>query len=113
MNDRMRKGCCRLLTLLLTLVLVIPAYGQETLDALAAAQGNLQAGAYGKALELLTVPLQIQNGDTGGPLLREEPGRGGADPYAGASDQGHGLFRVLWHAHSITSPELGPRVCPT
>ena len=39
MNDRMRKGCCRLLTLLLTLVLVIPAYGQETLDALAAAQG--------------------------------------------------------------------------
>ena len=29
----------RLLTLLLTLVLVIPAYGQETLDALAAAQG--------------------------------------------------------------------------
>ena len=25
MNDRMRKGCCRLLTLLLTLVLVIPA----------------------------------------------------------------------------------------
>lgn len=38
MNDRMRKGCCRLLTLLLTLVLVIPAYGQETLDALAAAQ---------------------------------------------------------------------------
>ena len=35
MNDRMRKGCCRLLTLLLTLVLVIPAYGQETLDALA------------------------------------------------------------------------------
>ena len=36
MNDRMRKGCCRLLTLLLTLVLVIPAYGQETLDALAA-----------------------------------------------------------------------------
>ena len=23
MNDRMRKGCCRLLTLLLTLVLVI------------------------------------------------------------------------------------------
>ena len=37
MNDRMRKGCCRLLTLLLTLVLVIPAYGQETLDALAAA----------------------------------------------------------------------------
>ena len=39
MNDRMRKGCCRLLALLLTLVLVIPAYGQETLDALAAAQG--------------------------------------------------------------------------
>ena len=39
MNDRMRKGCCRLLTLLLTLVIVIPAYGQETLDALAAAQG--------------------------------------------------------------------------
>lgn len=39
MNDRMRKGCCRLLTLLLTLALVIPAYGQETLDALAAAQG--------------------------------------------------------------------------
>ena len=39
MNDRMRKGCCCLLTLLLTLVLVIPAYGQETLDALAAAQG--------------------------------------------------------------------------
>ena len=39
MNDRMRKGCCRLLTLLLTLVLVVPAYGQETLDALAAAQG--------------------------------------------------------------------------
>lgn len=39
MNDRMRKGCCRLLTMLLTLVLVIPAYGQETLDALAAAQG--------------------------------------------------------------------------
>ena len=39
MNDKMRKGCCRLLTLLLTLVLVIPAYGQETLDALAAAQG--------------------------------------------------------------------------
>ena len=38
MNDRMRKGC-RLLALLLTLVLVIPAYGQETLDALAAAQG--------------------------------------------------------------------------
>ena len=35
MNDRMRKGCCRLLALLLTLVLVIPAYGQETLDALA------------------------------------------------------------------------------
>ena len=39
MNDRMRRGCCRLLALLLTLVLVIPAYGQETLDALAAAQG--------------------------------------------------------------------------
>ena len=40
MNDRMRRGsACRLLTLLLTLVLVIPAYGQETLDALAAAQG--------------------------------------------------------------------------
>ena len=39
MNDRMRKGCCRLLALLLTLALVIPAYGQETLDALAAAQG--------------------------------------------------------------------------
>lgn len=39
MNNKMRKGCCRLLTLLLTLVLVIPAYGQETLDALAAAQG--------------------------------------------------------------------------
>lgn len=34
MNDRMRRGCCRLLALLLTLVLVIPAYGQETLDAL-------------------------------------------------------------------------------
>lgn len=29
MNDRMRKGCCRLLTLLLTLVLVIPAYGDR------------------------------------------------------------------------------------
>ena len=34
-----RAGSCRLLALLLTLVLVIPAYGQETLDALAAAQG--------------------------------------------------------------------------
>lgn len=40
MNDRMRRGCCRLLALLLTLVLVIPAYGQETLDGAGrAAQG--------------------------------------------------------------------------
>ena len=45
--------------------------------------------------------------------LRERDGRGGADPYTGAGDQGRGLFRVLWHAHSITSPELGPSVCPT
>lgn len=39
MNDRMRRGCCRLLALTADAGAGDPAYGQETLDALAAAQG--------------------------------------------------------------------------
>jgi hypothetical protein len=56
--------------------------------------------------------LQYVRHDNAVACSRKRDGRGRADTYAGAGDQGCGLSRVPC-AHSITSPELGPSVCPT